>query len=73
VREVSPDKFELAQTVKTEIGARTIAVDHNSGTIYLPTSDLILPPSPTPDNPRPRPSPVPGTFRILVVTRGGAS
>jgi outer membrane protein assembly factor BamB len=71
VREVSPDKFELAQTVKTEIGARTMAVDHSNGTIYLPTSDLILAPSPTAENPRPRP--VPGTFRILVVTRGSAS
>src|SRR5260370_22908787 len=69
VREVSPNKFELAQTVKTHIGARTMAVDHNNGTIYLPTSDLILPPSPTPENPHPRPQPVPGTFRILVVTR----
>jgi len=73
VREVSPDKFELAQTVKTEIGARTMAVDHSNGTIYLPTSDLILPGAPTAENPRPRPQPVPGTFRILVVTRGGAS
>jgi len=72
VREVSPDKFELAQTVKTEIGARTMAVDHGNGTIYLPTSDLILPPAPTAENPHPRPSPVPGTFRILVVTRSGA-
>ena len=72
VREVSPDKFELAQTVKTQIGARTMAVDHANGTIYLPTSDLILPPPPSAENPRPRPVPVPGTFRILVVTPGGA-
>ena len=72
VREVSPDKFELAQTVKTQIGARTMAVDHADGTIYLPTSDLILPPPPSAENPRPRPMPVPGTFRILVVTPGGA-
>jgi outer membrane protein assembly factor BamB len=72
VREISPDKFELAQTVKTEIGARTMAVDHADGTIYLPTSDLILPPPPSAENPHPRPVPVAGTFRILVVTRGGA-
>jgi DNA-binding beta-propeller fold protein YncE len=71
VRELSPDKFELAQTVKTELGARTMAVDGNSGTIYLPTSDLTPPPAATAENPRPRPMPVPGTFRILVVTRGG--
>jgi DNA-binding beta-propeller fold protein YncE len=72
VREVSPDKFELAQTVKTQIGARTMAIDHATGTIYLPTSDLILPPPPSAENPRPRPVPVPGTFRILVVTPSGA-
>jgi hypothetical protein len=72
VREVSPDKFELAQTVKTQIGARTMAVDHANGTIYLPTSDLILPPPPSTENPHPRPVPVPGTFRILVVTQKGA-
>jgi hypothetical protein len=74
IREASPDKFELADTVKTEIGARTMAVDHNSGTIYLPTSDLILPPM-TPSGtfaPGQRPKPVPGTFRILVVTRSAA-
>ncbi len=72
VREVSPDKFELAETVKTQIGARTMALDHNSGTIYLPTSDLILPPMTSSGTfaPGQRPKPVPGTFRILVVTRG---
>jgi DNA-binding beta-propeller fold protein YncE len=74
VHEVSPDNFLLAGTVKTEIGARTMAVDHDSGTIYLPTSDLILPPM-LPSGgfpPGQRPKPVPGTFRILVVTRGAA-
>ena len=74
VGESSPDRFILAGTVKTEIGARTMAVDHNSGTIYLPTSDLILPPMTASGGfaPGQRPKPVPGTFRILVVTRNGA-
>jgi DNA-binding beta-propeller fold protein YncE len=67
VREVSPDKFELAQVVKTEIGARTMAVDPSGEMIYLPTADLTFP---TGFNPaHPRPVPVPGTFRILVVTQ----
>lgn len=71
IREVSPDKFELADTVKTQIGARTMAVNHNDGTIYQPTSDLILPPMTSSGTfaPGQRPKPVPGTFRILVVTR----
>jgi len=69
IREVSADKFEAAQTVRTELGARTMAVDSRSATVYLPTSDLTPPPAATSANPRPRPQPVPGTFRILVVTR----
>ncbi len=69
VREVTPQKFEAAQTLRTESGARTMAVDGHSGTVYLPTSDLTPAPPATADNPHPRPKPVPGTFRILVVTR----
>jgi DNA-binding beta-propeller fold protein YncE len=73
VREVTPQKFEAAQTLQTEPGARTMAVDGRSGTVYLPTSDLTPAPAATADNPRPRPMPVAGTFRILVVTRSVAA
>jgi outer membrane protein assembly factor BamB len=73
VREVTPQKFEAAQTLRTEPGARTMAVDSRSGTVYLPTSDLTPAPAATADNPRPRPMPVAGTFRILVVTRSVAA
>jgi DNA-binding beta-propeller fold protein YncE len=68
VREVAADKFELAETVKTEMGARTMAVDGHSGTVYLPTADLAVSPSGA-GNARPRGIPVAGTFRILVVTQ----
>jgi DNA-binding beta-propeller fold protein YncE len=67
IREVSPDKFELAQVLKTELGARTMAVDPTGVMIYLPTADLTFPPGSTPAHPRP--VPVPETFRILVVTQ----
>jgi DNA-binding beta-propeller fold protein YncE len=66
IREVSADKFELAQVVKTELGARTMAVDPTGALIYLPTADLTFSPGSTPAHPRP--VPVPETFRILVVT-----
>src|SRR5271156_87354 len=66
IREVSPDKFEIAQVLKTELGARTMAVDPTGVFIYLPTADLTFPPGSTPAHPRP--VPVPETFRILVVT-----
>jgi DNA-binding beta-propeller fold protein YncE len=71
VREVSADKFELAQTVKTEPGAGTMAVDGHSGTVYLPTADLTFPPAGV-SRSHPRPTQVSGTFRILVVTRNAA-
>lgn len=67
IREVSPDKFEVAQVVKTQLGARTMAVDQTGIMIYLPTADLKFAPGSTPE--RPRPIPVPGTFRILEVTQ----
>ena len=67
IREVLADKFELAQVVKTELGARTMAVDPAGEMIYLPTADLKFPAGSSPEHPRP--VPVAGTFRILVVTQ----
>ncbi len=67
IREVSADKFELAQVAKTELGARTMAVDNSGQMVYLPTADLTFPAGASPEHPRP--VPVPGTFRILVVTQ----
>jgi len=67
IREMSADKFEVAQVLKTELGARTMAVDPSGEMIYLPTADLTFPAGTNPEHPRP--VPVPGTFRILVVTQ----
>jgi len=67
VREVSADKFEVAQVVKTQLGARTMAIANTGEMIYLPTADLTFPGGFNPAHPRP--VPVPGTFRILVVTQ----
>jgi len=71
VREISADKFELAQTVPTALGARTLTVDPTSGTVYLPTADLKANAPATGAHQHPY-SPVPGTFKILVVTRTAA-
>jgi YVTN family beta-propeller protein len=38
LREVSPDKYETQQTLTTEPGARTLALDEKSGRIYMPTA-----------------------------------
>ena len=62
IRETSPSKFEVVQTVQTAPGAKTMAIDHHTGTVYLPTADME--PS---NDPRGRPRPLPGTFKVIVV------
>ncbi len=39
VRETSPGKFEVVQTLKTLPRAKTLAIDQKTGLIYLPTMD----------------------------------
>jgi YVTN family beta-propeller protein len=56
-----PNDVAIVQTVKTQQGARSGAVDPKTGILYLPTAHYAL--SPTGG----RPTPVPGTFEILVV------
>ncbi len=69
VHEDSPDKFSVVQTVETARGARTMALDPKTHTIYLVTAQFGPTPAPTPEQPRPRPSLVPGSFQLLVVGR----
>ncbi len=69
ILEVAPDRFRVLETVVTERGARTIALDESTGEVYLPTADFGPPPAPTSERPNPRPPLVPGSFRVLVVKR----
>jgi YVTN family beta-propeller protein len=64
VHEDSPDKYSVVN-VKTEFGARTMALDPKTHHVFLVTADLKPPAPKTAENPNPRPQPVPGTFRIL--------
>ncbi|HVZ22576.1 MAG TPA: YncE family protein [Vicinamibacterales bacterium] len=65
--EDGPDKYAVVEHVNTLRGARTMALDHRTGRVYLPAADMGAPPAPTPENPRPRPRMVPGSFSVLVV------
>ena len=62
----SPDKLSLLQTLKTERGARTIALDPKTHRIYLPTAQFQPPPSPSPGASPTRPTIVPNTLKLLV-------
>ena len=60
-------KPEVAQSVPTQPGARTMALDEHTHRVFLVTASLGPPPAATAENPHPRPAILPGTFRLLVV------
>jgi hypothetical protein len=59
-----PAGVAVIQTVTTQIGARTGAVDPQSGKVYLPTARFAQPPAGG------KPAAQPGSFEILVVSPG---
>ncbi|MEA3198008.1 MAG: hypothetical protein QOF32_2060 [Gammaproteobacteria bacterium] len=67
VRQDSSDRYTVAQTVKTQRGARTMALDPASGRVYLVTADFGPAPAATAAQPHPRPAPIPDSFTVLVV------
>jgi DNA-binding beta-propeller fold protein YncE len=67
VKEESPNKFSVSETVPTQQGARTMALDPKTHNAYSVTANFGPPPAPTTDNPHPRRSIVPDTFVVLVV------
>jgi DNA-binding beta-propeller fold protein YncE len=64
--EDSPTKFSLVETVTTQRGARTMALDRSNHNVYMVTADFGPAPAATADNPRPRPAILPDTFVLLV-------
>jgi DNA-binding beta-propeller fold protein YncE len=67
VREDGPDKFTLVETVKTEFGARTMAVDPKTHRLFLPSCDWGPKPPATKENPNPRQPMVRDSFRVIVM------
>ena len=67
IKETSPGKFEVVQTLDTQASARTMSLDKKTHRAYLPAAKMGPPPAATKENPHPYPSMVAGTFTILVV------
>jgi YVTN family beta-propeller protein len=67
VKEEALDKLTVVQTLTTEPGARTMALDPGTHRIYTCTAQIApdTGPSPSPGERR-RPNYVPGTFHVLV-------
>ncbi len=56
-------KFEMVGTLKTRVGAKTMALDHATHTIYLPTAEF----GEATGGRRGRPRAKPESFMVLVV------
>ncbi len=69
VRQIGKDEYAVAENVPTARGARTMALDTKTHKIYLSTADFGPAPEATAQNAHPRPSILPGTFKILVLSK----
>jgi DNA-binding beta-propeller fold protein YncE len=67
--EDSPNKLSEVETVKTEYGGKTMALDPKTHNLYVSTSDFDPPAAPTEKQPHPLPRAKPGNFRVLVYGR----
>jgi YVTN family beta-propeller protein len=65
-KEETPQKLSVLQTLKTERGARTMALDPKTHRIYLPTARFQPAPSPSPGASPARPTILPNTLKLLV-------
>jgi len=64
VKEKSADSYEIEDNVVTKRGARTIAIDEDTSTVYMPTADFE--PARVQGE---RPTMKPGTFQVLVLKK----
>ena len=71
IQEDSLDTYHVVDTVTTQPGARTVALDTKTHRLFLAVADRGPAPETTAKNPHPRPPILPGTFAILVVAPSG--
>ncbi len=64
--EDSPDKYSVVQTIRTQRGARTMALDTKNHNVYTVTAEFGPPPPATPERPHPWPAVISKTFTLLI-------
>ena len=66
IYEDGADDYHVAQTLPTQVGARTLALDSNAHTLYLVTGELGSVPAKTQQNAHPRAQVISGSFKLMV-------
>jgi YVTN family beta-propeller protein len=67
IHQDSADRYSVIDTLATQRGARTMALDANTGKVYVVTADFGPAPAATASQPHPRPVPLPDSFVVLQV------
>jgi DNA-binding beta-propeller fold protein YncE len=65
VKEESPEKFSVQETVTTAPGARTMALDPETHKVYVVTAKFGPAPKATTEMPHPRPAILPNSFEVI--------
>lgn len=65
IRQDDADHYRVLATVPTQTSARTMALDRNSGHVFVAAAKFGPAPKPTADHPRPRGEVLPGSFTVL--------
>jgi hypothetical protein len=63
----TPDNYTLVESVKTQSGARTMALDQKTGRAFLSAVEYGPRPAATPGSPQPRAPMIPGSFSVLII------
>jgi DNA-binding beta-propeller fold protein YncE len=67
VKQLSADEYKVVETIPTKRGARTIAINQATHTIYLPTAEYEAPAVNAPAGSRPKMKD--GSFQVLVLKK----
>lgn len=67
VKEENENTFKVIETITTQKGARTIALNRTTHQLYTSTAEYGERPEPTKEHPKPRPSIKPNSFVVLVI------
>lgn len=65
----SPDHYTVVQTISTQRGARTMALDAKTHNVYTVTAEFGPPPPATAEHPHPWPTVIAKTFTLLIFMR----
>ena len=67
VQQATPNLYTKIQTLRTKLGARTMAADSVSGKLYTVSATLGPKPAATASVPKPKPAVLPNSFVVLVI------